>query len=259
MGHIRLGALPKTRNWLAVVELLNLGATVEDIAGATALAAEAELRNAATDPAFEYTVWLLTQLPLAARSDQFSERLVELGFEAGSEQSVLELLSSFSQAIAAHVGQPSNRRDLGDLARDAAVESLAGILTSGPASLFDAESETLQRDLAKLATITNFSRLARDFFARLTQKTLEYYLSRALPEQAGSNDQFGTVDKLIDFRIALEKHCREASEIVEDFAGGWYSKKRLRDDLTPESARNFGSYALKKMRDELRARRAAHG
>ena len=94
MVHILLGVLPTARHWVAVAELLRLGAKVEDIAGATVLAAESELRNAASDPAFESTIWLLTQLPLAARSDQFRERLVELGFPAESAQSLHGLITT---------------------------------------------------------------------------------------------------------------------------------------------------------------------
>jgi hypothetical protein len=44
--------------------------------------------------------------------------------------------------------------------------------------------------------------------------------------------------------------------IIEQFAGGWYSKSNFRGTLTPGSSQAFAGYALKKMRDELRARRA---
>ena len=57
----------------------------------------------------------------------------------------------------------------------------------------------------------------------------------------------------------LEKHCREASVIVEQFAGGWFSKASFQGKLTPASAQAFADYALKKMRDELRVRRASDG
>ncbi|MEO1610554.1 MAG: hypothetical protein AAFR90_14735 [Pseudomonadota bacterium] len=257
MGHILLGDLPKTRAWNDVVELLRVGATIEELAGATAIAAEKELQKAAADPGFAYTVWLLTQLPQAAKSSNFRARLEELGFNAASAGSVLDLAGSFSAAVGNHVAQNDKANDLGILARQAAAETITAFLTSGTASLFDTEAETLQKDLAALGTKTNFASLAREFFGRLTQKTLEYYISRALPDHIGSGKPIRTIDDQIDFRIALEKHCREASLIVEEFAGGWYSKKDYQGTLTPEAAKGFGQYALKKMRDELRARRGA--
>jgi hypothetical protein len=88
MGHIRLGRLPSTKRWDQVVELLRVGGSIGELAAATANAAESEFQAAKGDPALAYVVWLLTQLPLAARSQQFAARLVELGFDAGAEQSV---------------------------------------------------------------------------------------------------------------------------------------------------------------------------
>ena len=46
------------------------------------------------------------------------------------------------------------------------------------------------------------------------------------------------------------------SLIVESFAGGWFSKANFTGRLTPQATQSFTDYALKKMRDELRARRA---
>jgi hypothetical protein len=58
-------------------------------------------------------------------------------------------------------------------------------------------------------------------------------------------------------RSALEKHCHEAAVIVQEFAGGWFAKNNYQGTLNPTTAQNFADYALKKMCDELRARRAA--
>ncbi len=45
MGHSRLGVLPKTRDWKAVVQLLREGAAVDEIATASAKAAEAAFQT----------------------------------------------------------------------------------------------------------------------------------------------------------------------------------------------------------------------
>lgn len=255
MGHLHLGVLPTGRRWTEVVELLRVGGNVTDLAAATAHAAEGELQSAKGDPVLGYTVWLLTQLPLAARSPQFEVRLGELGFDPGSEQSVLDLVAGFVQAVDRQVAALSGRTDLGELARQAAAESLSHYVGSGLTSLFNASADDLRRELARLTTKKRFAGLARDFFARLTQKTLEYYISRELPNHVGPDKGIISVDQQIAFRGALERHCREASLIVEEFAGGWFSKAALRGEITPSQAQGFTGYALKKMRDELRARR----
>lgn len=259
MGHLRLGQLPKTRRWKAVIDLLRTGADVSELAAATAVAAENELDGAKGDPALAYTVWLLAQLPLAARSPQFVEHLGGLGFDPGSEQSIWSLVAGFSKAVDRQVAGRSDRTDLGELARQAAVESLSAIINSKTPSLFDTSAEDVRRELGRLATKDRFAGLARDFFARLTQKTLEYYISRELPNHVGPGKALPGLGQQIAFRAALELHCREASEIVEVFAGTWFSKANFRGQLTPAAAQGFADYALKKMRDELRARRSADG
>ncbi len=112
----------------------------------------------------------------------------------------------------------------------------------------------VRAELSKLATKNQFGDLARDFFARLTNRTLEYYLSREIPNHVGPGRTFANFDEQSAFRAALSRHCQEASLIVEEFAGGWFSKSQFKGTLTPAAAQGFADYALKKMRDELRAR-----
>ena len=71
MGHVRLGSLPKTRKWQQVIDLLGSDADVGEIAAASSDAAENSLAQAAKDPAFLHSFWLLTQIPLAARTENF--------------------------------------------------------------------------------------------------------------------------------------------------------------------------------------------
>ena len=82
--------------------------------------------------------------------------------------------------------------------------------------------------------------VARDFFARLIQKLLEYYISRELPNYIGPNKSLRTIDRQIEFRGALERHCREAALIVEAFAGGWYSKINYQGTLIFPQPRGSG-------------------
>jgi hypothetical protein len=256
MGHTRLGQLPKTREWRRVVELLGNGADTADIAAAVTTAAEKELSNAQGDPAFAEVVWLLTQLPIAARSDRFAAELTALGFSAGSERSLQEIVGGFHGAVDYHVGDASGRTDLGELARQAAAESLSILVGNQMPGLFGDSAEDLRLELAKFQTKAQFGRLARDFFARLTSKTLDYYLSRVLADHVGPERALETLGAQADFKAALTLHCRETSEIVEQFAGGWYAKSNFNGTLNRNTTQRFAAYALKKMRDELRARRA---
>jgi len=259
MGHIRLGRLPATKKWQQVVALLAREPGTEQIATTTADAAEVSLVHARCDPALLQSFWLLTQLPLAARSQNYPESLRSLGVEIRGDASLLETVSAFSAAVDRHVDRNGGRTDLGELAQHAAAESLASVASADLPSLFGPTPEEARLALGKLAAPDRFARLARDFFARLVQRHLDYYLSREFSNYVGPGHRIGSVDAHSAFNAALEQHCREASRIVEAFAGGWYSKTIFEGGITPEKAGRFLFVALRKIGQELRKRRGDHG
>jgi hypothetical protein len=259
MGHIRLKRLPATRKWRDVVALLPAGAPIEQIAFASSDAAEAALQGARRDPVLAYSLWLLTQIPLAARAPDFPDAAWKLGLNLGREPSLLEVVGAFSDAIDRATARASGRTDLGEMARKAATESLAAVAGDDLPNLFGPTSADVRLALAKLAAPDRFARLARDFFARLTRHHLDYYLSRSLADQVGPGRRLPTIADHSDFNSALDQHCREASRIVESFAGGWFSKTTYKGGITPEKARNFAFVALGKISAELRQRRSDGG
>ncbi|MGH6924650.1 MAG: hypothetical protein ACRED5_13010 [Propylenella sp.] len=257
MGHIRLKRLPASRKWRDVVALLADGAPVEDVAGASADAAEAALQHARDDPVLAHSLWLLTQIPLAARAPNFEETARSLGLEISSAPSLMEVVGAYSEAVSRATAGLAGRTDLGEMAQSAAAESLATVAGADLPGLFSATPADVRLALGKLAAPNRFARLARDFFARLTQRHLDYYLSRTLSNQVGPGHSLATTADHSAFNSALEQHCREASRIVEEFAGGWFSKTNYQGGITPEKARGFAFVALGKISAELQRREAA--
>lgn len=245
MGHIRLGNLPRTRKWQQVVALLDSGAEAPQIASATLEASKRGLEQAARDPALTHSFWLLTQLPLCARKPDYGDQLRNLGIAVSGDPELLDLVGAFTDSVDAHVRRTGGRTDLGEMAQMGAAESLTTTLGHRTESLFGTSPEDVQRELAKLATRKNFSALAREFFSRLSERYLTYFLSRQL------SNQFRNVDESRQFREALSLHCKQASKIVEEFAGGWYSKANFEGGITPADAASFVYVALKKLRSEL--------
>jgi len=258
MGHIRLGRLPATKKWQQVVALLSRGASLEQIAGASAEAAEISIEHARRDPALLQSFWLLTQIPLAARSPDFPDSLKSLGLDVSDSPSLMEIVGAFSAVIDRHVERSGGRTDLGELAQNAAAESLATVVGADLPTLFGATPEDARLAIGKLAAPDRFARLARDFFARLTQRHLDYYLSREFSNHVGPGHEIGSADAHTTFNAALEQHCREASRIVEAFAGGWFSKTTFEGGINPDKAGAFVFVALRKIGRELRMRRGGH-
>jgi hypothetical protein len=145
------------------------------------------------------------------------------------------------------------------MAQMAAVESLTATVAPTLPSLFGPSPEEVQRAIGRLAGGDRFAALAREFFARLTQRTLDYYLSRELSSHIGAGKRFRDDGARSQFDQALDRHCREASRIVEEFAGGWYGKNVYQGEgLTPDAVSRFAKVAFKKIRSELRKRRDAN-
>jgi hypothetical protein len=258
MGHVRLGVLPKSRKWRQVIEELRLGSEIEVVAAFAADAAETALRAASDDPAFLHAFWLLTQVPLAARGSDFSQDLQRLGVQVPDRPSLMDLMAGISSAIDHYARQQGGRTDFGEMAQMAAVESLAALVGPSLPSLFEPNPGEVQRSVGRFAGGDRFSTLAREFFARLTQRSLDYYLSRELSNHIGADERFRDDRARSQFDDALDRHCREASRIIEAFAGGWYGKNVYQGDgLTPEAIRTFAPVAFKKIRAELRKRRDA--
>lgn len=101
------------------------------------------------------------------------------------------------------------RTDAGEMAQLSAVESLHAIAAKEIGSLFgDSDAAAVaQEALSRLATVSAFGVLARDFFYRLTRRYLEYFLSREMASHVGINGRFQTVREHRDFEDALDRHC----------------------------------------------------
>lgn len=258
MGHLRLPVLPRTKKWQQVVEELKRGDGVAEIAGASAVAAEAALAKAAKDPGLGEALWLLTRIPLAARGPDYRDDLEALGLSLGKDPSLFELTAAVASTLDEKARHASIRTDLGEIAGLALIESLTAAVEPQLPSLFDPTSEDVRSALAHLAGGDRFARLARIFFARLTQRCLDYYLGRELANHVGRDRRFVDDGARASFDVALAQHCHEASRIVEDFAAGWYGKTVYQGTgLTRNAVEGFARYALKKLRDELGRRRDA--
>ncbi len=258
MGHIRLGLLLATKRWREVVATLEGGGNVAEVAASAALAAEGGLKFAAGDPLVLFSLSLLTELPLAARGPEFVADLRALGLDVSDAPSLIELTAAFSRAVDEKAFELGGRSDLGEIGQMAAVESVNRVVGAALPSLFGPRTEDVQHAVGRLASGSGFALLARCFFAQLTERTLNFYLSRALPDHVGPGARFEDDAARQRFSNDLARHCWEAAEIVEAFAGGWYGKAVYQEGgITPAKLKGFSAYALRKIRSELKARRDA--
>jgi hypothetical protein len=253
MGHIRLGNLPRTRKWAQVVALIGVGADTAQIANATITAAEKGFKLASEDKGLIETVWLLTQLPLAAKTDNFTKSLRNAGLNVSDSPGLMEIVGAFSDAVDRRLANNRGRTDLGEMAQMAASETITKHIGNRTQSLFGTTPDDVKNAFSKLATNKQFSTFAREFFSRLTNKYLDYFVSRATSYHVGEGRRFATLAQQGEFNKALERHCAEASKIVEEFSGGWFSKTNWEQKgIDRQHAAGFAHVAFKKLVAELK-------
>jgi hypothetical protein len=239
--------------------LISGGADIAEVAASASAAAESSMVAAANDRAFRESFWLLTQIPLAARSDDYVTALRGLDVLVSDSPTLVEICTACMATVDRHVLVNGGRTDAGEMAQLCAVEALSAVAGREMAGLLGpaAAADETRIALAGLATVAQFSVLAHDFFARLARRYLEYYLSRELPEHAVVSSRFHTLREQHEFERALESHCREAALIMREFAGEWFSKTNYEGGIDLAKASGFAHYAFEKIRAELRVRREA--
>lgn len=258
MGHIRLGTLPRSKKWRDVVGLIDSEAPIDAIAEAAAKASETDLSRVSDDPRFQFVSDLLVRLPLLARAPGFEDTLTDLGVGDNTLSSVAGLLAGLELAIDRKSFETGSTSDAGELAKSAFLETLSVQLRDKLPSLFEPTPDEIRSALGRFSSGDQFSELARDFFARLSYRSLDYYLSRELANHTGQDKRFETDAQRVDFQRALAQHTFEASSIIKEFAGGWYGKTIWQKNALDQASINqFTTYAFRKMRSELERRRAS--
>lgn len=261
MGHSRIGTLPRTREWDAVVDFIANGADVAKVAEKTLVAAQKALMTTKGDAGFREAVFLLAQLALAGKSKDAAAHLEAMGVELKDGYSPADLVTALAAAVDRRMEGRGERHDWGEMARAALVAAVTEALNSSGDGLFDRSRDDLTAELRPLHRKKGFGALGRAFFGTMASRMLNYFLTKTLGTHVGEGRRFPTMKEFSEFKKALTKHCSETAFIVEKFSGQWL-QKRIREDggvVTREAAEGFGAHAIRKLQLELAARAGRHG
>lgn len=261
MGHSRIGTLPATRRWKEVVQLIADGADVGKVAEATLKAAEKAFATVEKDAGFREAVNLLVELGLAGGKPDPAAHLAAAGIAIPESTSVVEVALAVGEALDQRVKATRNGQTFGELASKALVSAITSHLQDRLHGLFTPTREDVAGALKDLGKKKEFGDLIRNFMAKLTNEALGFFLSKTLATHVGEGQRFATMNQMAQFEDAMRTHCEEASVIVQEFAGDWFSKHRFEEGgkISRESAEGFGWVAMKKMRAELAVRAKTDG
>jgi hypothetical protein len=263
VGHTRLGSLPKTLKWNALVEqvagtqLASYGEVptaalhIDAIAAQTLDAAQAALSKAARDPGVRYTFFLLTQVALASRRANWEGALAHCGIQLSGDSTVFDLAVEVQSAIDGYVSKRSlGATDVSEMAQQSAGEALLSLVGKHNVGLFGGSSSDVKNAVRPLSTKRGFGQLGQRFFGRFVARFLNFYLSRVTAAKLGS-PRLRDLGDIAQFDAALRAHCEQSALIVRDFCGDWYSKTQYEKRIDLDNSSRFLAVALRKLRSEL--------
>jgi hypothetical protein len=268
MGHQRLGEIPKSRKWTAVVAAVSgtgtasgsaadLSQAVAQISELTLDAAGAGLLRAIDDPGLRYTFYLLTQVVLAAREPDWQQRLDALGIHTSDDSTVFDFTAEVHDAVDRYLASHGRATDVSEMAQQGAGQAIAELVGPNAKTLFGSGAAELNDAVRKLSTKAGFARLGQRFFGCFMGRFLNFYLSRVTAGQVGGR-RLQQVGELSQFNAALDRHCSQSAQIVHDFCGEWYSKTEFQHGIDLENTSRFMAVALKKLQAELEKQREWH-
>lgn len=258
MGHQRLGTLPASRNLPEIVRLLLSGETSSDtLAEAITKACDETLQRALKDPAFVEALWLLVRIPQAARFDNFQDALRAIGMRVPETPSEIDIVIGYDAAIeSAQRTCSGGITDLSEIGRQAGIAALDSLIQERLPTLWTPTGEDLRTTLATFSGPDRFGELAQRFFTGFIERTIQYFLDRAIHRHVGPRGLAQSVGDLAQFDAAVQRHCAEATIIMRAFAKDWLAKNAIHAgrEITRRDVAGFGAYAAEKIAKELAIR-----
>lgn len=260
MGHDHLGHLPKTLRWTRVMDLLDASPNdTAAVASAVAKAIDFRLRRLGKDQGLGYSFWLLVRIAQAARTQDFIGNLARLNVAADPGLSTIQFISRVTDTVRAELQKNPSSGDFAEIGSLALRTALTDTVGQQGRSLFGTSLDDLQGAFRAYSTQRQFATVAHRFFSDFFARLIRSYIDRDLSNHVGEGRSFPILKESKEFLDALDRHTRQSSRIVEEFAGSWYSKHgwESKGEISREETQRFVAHALHKLRAELEQQAAA--
>lgn len=252
MGHVRIGFLPHTQQWNAIVNQIstydNSVSTVAIIADRTLNAIRKEYENLQYDESIKKAIRYLSGIIVSSRQDNQIDFLQKNGYVIDGDITLFSLIACSFKALQTEDGSLETNK----LVKDATVQAIMKYYqyhSEDQLSLF----EPGNNPFTNKGSGREFCELARLFFASFTEKQIRYYIDREASRVIDDFTKYTQFSKsLTDHSVEVSKHAFDISQIMQSFAAGWFNKYAL-DRIPSESCiTEFLRIALGKMREEFR-------
>ena len=248
MGHERVGALPKTEPWRKVVkDIASYNGDAEQsrrIANQTLENVRDRFESIQRDPNVRAAFKFLTELAVAGAGGQTT------AFQLPDNPTAFTIARALDSAVPAHTGSS----EYAALAKAAATDAIANWYAQNARqpSLFGT-AEQNSEIWKRAGTAGGFCEIARLFFAKFTERYLNYFLEREASAVSPTIERRELLQKQIRDQIdAVSKHAFETARITQSFAAGWYNRHAREAMPTDEEIAGFLAIAFGKLREDLR-------
>ena len=255
MGHLRISVLPKSRKWQDIIQyIIGMQVTeteVAEIAQKTIENIRSRFRHIEKDNGVLKAFQFLVNLAVASREEDPQMCLLDnFGVELPNNPTLL----SFVKAVGSYVSMKKDSFEYGGIAQQAAGDAISTWYDQNQQdalSLFES-LEDPYKVWRKANNGAGFCELSRLFFAKFTQRYLEYFLERDVPAALGNIDKQIVFKHLLEEHVdAISLHAFETAKITQSFAAGWFNKHAKTGIPNEKEIERFLSHAFGKMRDEL--------
>ncbi len=258
MGHVRIGFLPHTKQWKAIVDQLssydNNESTVAAIADRTLDAVRKEFEGIQYDESVIKAIEYLANIVVSSRQENQIRFLQEKGFSVDDNLSLFALTACAQNIIDTSGGSLETNK----LVRDAAIQAVMDYYeknSSNQLSLFEIDTNPFR----ERGSGREFCELARYFFASFTEKQIRYYIDRTAISTIDNYENYLKFSDLLTAQsLAITEHAFEISKIMESFAAGWFNKYALDSSPAESSVTDFLKISFGKVREELRREAMNH-
>jgi len=255
MGHERVGILPKTRPWNALVgqmaEHYSSGGLISSIASQTLKNVRHRYEALFRDPAVTNIFIFMVTFSSACRFQDTRTQLQKAGITLPEQSTLLSVVKNLRDCVPFHEANS----EYGQLALAAAADAIGQWHKQHATKQLPLFQTSLDffASWRALGHGSGFCELSRLFFGKLTERYLNYFLDRAASAKFQSIQQRDQFQREIHNHIdEISKHAFETAKITQSFAAGWYERHTREGLPDVKEVEGFLNVAFGKLRDELR-------
>lgn len=253
MGHERIGFLPRTKQWNAIVEQLSsYDGDEQDVAKIMHDTLNAIKKTYEAMPFDESVIKALSflgTLAFSAKQDDQIEYLNRNGYEVDSNLSLFSLMASAQKYIATEKGS----LEINKIAKDSALQAVIEYQQAYQTNQLSFLPEQTDKAWKDAGTGAAFCQLSRAFFAAFTDRQIKYYVERVAASSIDDYDALRAFStQLTTQSNAISGHAFDISKITQSFAAGWFNKNATVSFPDETKVQGFLHTAFGKLREEFR-------